>query len=71
MAERVSKEPAQRVIVRKKQRFFDLKLVYYTALAVAMIGLVYSYPPGAKAPAVHGPIRPQVAPSKSSPVRPD
>ena len=45
MEGRVSKEPAQRVVVRKKQRFFDLKLAYYTSLFIAIVALVYLYPP--------------------------
>ncbi len=46
MEGRVSKEPAQRVVVRKKQRFFDAKLLYYTALALGVVALIYLYPPG-------------------------
>ena len=45
MEGRVSKEPAQRVVVRKKQRFFDLKLFYYTSLALAIVAMIYLYPP--------------------------
>mgnify|MGYP006286621331 CR=1 FL=1 len=45
MEGRVSKEPAQRVVRRKKQPFFDLKLLYYTLLAVALFTALYLHPP--------------------------
>jgi len=65
MEGRVSVEPAQRVIVRKKQRFFDAKLLYHTGLAAAVVALVYLHPPGrpAAAPAPTVPAATAAAPA--------
>ena len=44
----VDRNIPKKVVVKKKEHFFDRKLLWFTSLFIVFTALVYTYPPGAK-----------------------